>query len=157
MRITSYGNTIPSVSTVIHTSSPMTELFQHSTVHLFIHDQSFYERLSKCASHIVTLSIINDVRLHDASKIDGLEKFAIKSTAGSGCSFGIETNALFARRTGDSVLNTKKLDKLENDLEKLLKTVSHEGYIKSASPKIQAKHNDKVSHVEQLPFSFIRI
>lgn len=92
--------------------------------------------------------MIKDVKLHDPSKIDELEKFVIKSTAGFGCSFGIETNHLFEARNGESELNVKKMEKLENDLEKLLKTVSNEGYKKSASPKIQAKHSDKVSRAD---------
>lgn len=69
----------------------------------------------------------------------------IKSTAGHSCSFAIETNDLFESKKGHSDLNVKKLDKLENELDKLLKRVSNEGYIKSASPKVQAKHNERVS------------
>ncbi len=105
-----------------------------------------YERLSQFTSHIVTLGIIKDVKLHDPKKIAELEKFVIKSTAGHGCSFGIETNHLFeSKKGGESNLNVKKLDKLENELEKLMRTVSNEGYLKSASPKVQAKHSEKVS------------
>lgn len=69
----------------------------------------------------------------------------IKSTAGFECSFGIAVNHLFESKKDGSELNTKKLDKLENDLEKLLKTVSNEGYLKSASPKVQTKHSERVS------------
>lgn len=93
----------------------------------------------------MTLGIIKDVKLHHSSTIDELEKFAIKSTAGSECSFGIETNHLFEAKKGVSELNVKKLDKLEHELEKLLKRVSNEGYVKSASAKVQAKHSERVS------------
>lgn len=114
-------------------------------MHLFILNQSLYDRISEFATHIVTLGNIKDVKLHDSSKVDELDKFMVKSTAGSECSFGIETNHLFEGRKGESDLNAKKLDKLEKELEKLLKTTSNEGYIKSASPKVQAKHSERVS------------
>jgi len=92
----------------------------------------------------VTLGIIKDVKLYDSSRIDEIEKFVIKSTAGFECSFGIETNHLFESKKGESELNTKKLDRLQNDLEKLLNTVRNEGYLRSASPDVQAKHNERV-------------
>lgn len=114
-------------------------------MHLFVHNQSLHGRLSQFTSHIATLGIVKDVKLHDSSKIEELEKFVIKSTAGFECSFGIETNHLFESSTVVSELNTKKLEKLENDLEKLMKRVSNEGYQKSASPKVQAKHGERVS------------
>ncbi|KAJ6643552.1 Valine--tRNA ligase [Pseudolycoriella hygida] len=113
-------------------------------VHLFIHNQSLLERLHQFVPHIVTLGIIKDVKLNDSSMMNELEKFAIKSTAGFECSFGIETNHLFVSQTTNSELNIKKLDKLEKELAKLLKTVSNEGYLKSSSPAVQAKHNEKI-------------
>lgn len=79
--------------------------------------------------------------------VDELEKFVIKSTAGFECSFGIETNHLYESKKGESDLNTKKLDKLQNELEKLLNRVSNDGYLRSASPKVQAKHSERVSRV----------
>lgn len=77
--------------------------------------------------------------------VDEIEKFVIKSTAGFECSFGIETNHLFESKKGESELNAKKLDKLQSDLETLLNRVRNEGYLRSASPKVQAKHNERVS------------
>lgn len=124
-------------------------------MHLFTHNESLHERLSQFTAHIVTLGIVKDVKLHDSSKIEELEKFAIKSTAGFECSFGIETNNLFESKAGASELNAKKLDKLENELEKLLKTVSNEGYLKSASPKVQAKHSERVSGLSKTFLRFV--
>lgn len=159
MRITLSGSMILSVSAAREIEYNYSNFFQitayFSTVHLFIHDQSFYEQLQKFASNIVTLGLIKDVKLHDSSKIDELQKFVIKSTAGSGCSFGIETNHLFESKKEESDLNAKKLEKLEKDLDKLVKTVSNEGYVKSANSKIQAKHSDKVSRAEIRHFSFL--
>lgn len=44
----------------------------------------------------------------------------------------------------DYQINVKKLEKLQQELEKLTKTVSNEGYQKSASQKVKEKHFEKV-------------
>lgn len=90
------------------------------------------------------MALVNDVVLYDSTRIFELEKFVIKSTAGYECSFGIETNHLYEADNGTSELNTKKLKKLESELEKLLKRTSNKGYSESTPPEVQAKINEKV-------------
>lgn len=74
-------------------------------------------------------------------------KLVAKSTAGPMCSFGIEVenSKLLDNTKTISITNEKKQQKLEADLERLLKTVSNETYQKVASEKIQKQHGEKVS------------
>lgn len=97
-------------------------------MHLYVHDAALYERLRSFTSHIAKLALVNDVVLYDSSRIAELDKFVIKSTAGYGCSFGIETNEFYEADSGRSELNAKKLKKLESELEKLLARVSTKDY-----------------------------
>lgn len=117
-------------------------------MHLYSHNQSLYERLRSFIPHIAKLAMVNDVVLHDPSKIVELDKFVIKSTAGYQCSFGIETNHLYEADNGKSELNAKKLKKLETELESLLKRVSTKRFSESAPQEIQAKISAKVSECE---------
>lgn len=115
------------------------------SAHLFINDEQLFERLQRNHGNIKTLCLC-DIVIVRQSESRKMPHFVAKSTAGPLCSFGIEVDKYNCLETTDvlGVTNEKKQQKLEADLERLLKTVSNETYQKVASKKIQKQHVEKV-------------
>lgn len=110
-------------------------------VYLLVQSEDLQDLLENHCENIKVLSLTNRVQLMTNSKeFDSLD-MDIRSTAGHLCSFGIKTKEKLSVNLD---VNLKKLEKLENELEKLLKTVSTEGYKKSANEKVKTKHFAKV-------------
>lgn len=121
-------------------------LRKHDPVaHIFLQNQSFTKKVAQFVPDIVALTFVKDVKLYDSSMMDELEKFVIKSTAGSEVSFGIATKGRLEKKKEDLDLNTKKLERLEQELERLLERVSNEGFRRSASEDVQDRTNKRVS------------
>lgn len=111
--------------------------------YLFFENDSHFERALEHRLDIQSLTLCEDVILCNGSDDGGVE-FVAKSTAGHMCTFGIhvaEKNEALSER---HLANEKKLFKLEIDLNKLLVTVSREGYKKAANKQIQEKHLERV-------------
>lgn len=110
-------------------------------VYLLVQSKDLENLLKNHCENIKVLSLTNQVNLITDSREFDLLDLDIKSTAGHLCSFGIKTNEKLSVNLD---VNAKKLEKLENELEKLLKAVSNEGYKKSANEKVKVKHFAKV-------------
>lgn len=114
-------------------NSPIAYLFFDSDV---LHKLAIDHR-----QDIISLTLCNDVILSNQPDNKSIE-FIAKSTAGHICSIGIR--AIDTLSSKNLSLNSKKMLKLETELQKLLVTISKEGYKKSANQKIQEKHSEKV-------------
>uniref|UniRef100_A0A1Q3F3E0 valine--tRNA ligase n=1 Tax=Culex tarsalis TaxID=7177 RepID=A0A1Q3F3E0_CULTA len=95
------------------------------------------------------LTLCNGVVLHESVDRFEEEEFTVSSAASHVCSFGIVTNLergkkVPARERG----NSKKLLKLESELDRLLAAVGNEGYRKSASEAVQKKHAERIKQLQ---------
>ena len=117
---------------------------------MYIKDENLLELLAKHRENIETLTLTEDISINlenSNSEIIG-KSLSVKSTAGPLCTFYIQTNGEFDHTATNSAkqMNDKKQQKLEIELDKLLKTVAIEGYQRSATVKIQTRHQEKVSN-----------
>lgn len=116
-------------------------------MHLFISNDKLFRSLSEHRVNLRQLTLTNDIVLHSRDEItdSSFTNCIVKSTAGPMCSFGIEV-----QQKGDDFLlatnsvNVKKRAKMANDLDRLLRTVENVNYKKSANPKVQKQHREKV-------------
>jgi valyl-tRNA synthetase len=120
-------------------------------VHILVNQTTLQQLLESHLTNIRALCLVNDVILHTDEQNFAQNKFVARSTAGHDCLFGIATSTdadsspEINQKTAS--INTKKLKKLEQDLEKLLKTVQNEGYAERASAEVQKRHAEKISKV----------
>ncbi|XP_039437405.1 valine--tRNA ligase [Culex pipiens pallens] len=98
------------------------------------------------------LTLCNGVVLHESEDRFKEQRFTVSSAASHVCSFGIVTNL---ERGGERVVasgkdsgNSKKLVKLESELDRLLAAVGNEGYRKSASEAVQKKHSERIKQLQ---------
>ncbi|XP_055376738.1 valine--tRNA ligase [Condylostylus longicornis] len=115
-------------------------------VYLFANSNEAFELLNEYKDIISTLSQISELFLFKDS--DDIKKFNYVSTAGHLCSFGIKTNEIIVKSNDNSSINIKKLTRLENDLKKLMITISSEGYKRSVNETVQSKHLERIKHLE---------
>ncbi|KAL1403163.1 hypothetical protein pipiens_019487 [Culex pipiens pipiens] len=98
------------------------------------------------------LTLCNGVVLHESEDRFKEQRFTVSSAASHVCSFGIVANL---ERGGERVVasrqdsgNSKKLVKLESELDRLLAAVGNEGYRKSASEAVQKKHSERIKQLQ---------
>jgi valyl-tRNA synthetase len=120
-------------------------------VHILVNQLDLQQLLQLHLTNIRALCLVSDVVLHTNEENFAKNKFVARSTAGHDCLFGIVTSTAAVgsaeiNQKPDKI-NTKKLKKLEQDLEKLLKTVDNEGYAERASVEVQRRHAEKISKV----------
>ena len=114
------------------------------SVHILSKTSDYQEILRKHKDTINCLALCTNVHLVGSAEFEATN-FLAKSTAGHLCSFGISSIEDSSNKTKMSnTINEKKLLKLQEDLDKMMKIVENAGYKKSASPKIQQKHLEKV-------------
>lgn len=111
--------------------------------YLFFENDSYFDRALEHRQDIQALTLCDDVILCNGPDDGGVE-FVAKSTAGHMCSFGIHVTEKYDALAELQFTNEKKLVKLETDLNKLMVTVSREGYKKAANKQIQERHLERV-------------
>lgn len=126
------------------------------TIHVHIvGDEALLQRLRlQHGVNIRTLCKSADVRFSDQPLLD-VAALVAQSTAGAHCQFGIElaaggageTGGLPATRRTTTTVNERKQQKLQQDLDRLERTVANDGYRRSASAKVQRLHGEKVCNV----------
>lgn len=93
-------------------------------------------------STIKTLSMSDHMEIIDNAESFSNFEFVAQTTSSDLCSIGILAS-IDSLKIKPNV-NVKKIEKLENDLRKLLERVSNPGYNESASEVVKEKHNEKV-------------
>jgi valyl-tRNA synthetase len=130
-------------------------------VHILINTQEHLPLVQSHLHNIKVLSLVNKVVIHTNESEFNQQSFVAKSTAGHDCTFGIVVTSRCDNTEINNKINMKKLQKLEIDLEKLLKTISNEGYAQMAPEKTQKRHVEKVIldmecvHVDMISFCFV--
>lgn len=119
--------------------------------HLFFDNEMLHELAIEHRQDIKSLTMCDDIILSNKPDNRSIE-FVAKSTASHMCSIGISARCSDTLSNQVLSLNSKKLLKLEKELQKLLLTISQEGYKKSANQKIQEKHLEKVDIITNLNF-----
>lgn len=107
---------------------------------------------------IRVLSLCASIRLTDqplSALLDDTTLIA-QSTSGAHCTFGIQVSGEAGRQLRHSdpavvSVNERKQQKLEQDLQRLERTVEAEGYRRSASAKVKQQHAEKV-HTHTLKY-----
>ncbi|XP_062542934.1 valine--tRNA ligase [Armigeres subalbatus] len=128
--------------------SPTPIARKHDPVlHILAKSDPLAALLQRHADNIRQLTLSSGVVLHRNEADFNSETFATKSTASHVCSFGIVTNSALPAAPGAGGGNSKKLVKLETELERLLGTVNNEGYRKSASETVQTKHAERIKQL----------
>lgn len=117
-------------------------------VHIHISDATLLRRLQQHhADDIRVLSRCAGVRLSGEPLTACAAPLIAQSTAGPLCTFGIEMIgvAATAAATGSpATVNERKRDRLEQDLQRLERTVANEGFRRAASERVQRQHDEKV-------------
>ncbi|XP_055624035.1 valine--tRNA ligase [Toxorhynchites rutilus septentrionalis] len=121
-------------------------------VHIYSKSDQLRELIQRQLSCVQQLTLSNGVQLYDDERSFDGRKMTAKSTASHLCSFGLTTNLSeelkqSAPESGEISGHTKKMRKLESELEKLVNTVSREGYKKFASEEVQKKHLEKINNL----------
>lgn len=123
--------------------SPVPIARKHDPVlHILSKSDTITTLLQRHADNVRALTFCSDVVLHRDEAEFSSQRFTTKSTASHVCSFGVVTNQASSQPAGTG--NSKKLAKLETELQRLLDTVNNEGYRKSAVEAVQKKHAERV-------------
>ncbi|CAD7082003.1 unnamed protein product [Hermetia illucens] len=117
-------------------------------IHLFPKSPEAFKLVERFKDHIQTLCLANGIVINSTTSEKREKDFNLVSTASHLCSFAIFTNQILQKNDKVDAVNTKKLAKLQSNLQKLLKTISSDGYQKSASKEIQRKHLEKIKEIE---------
>lgn len=119
-----------------------------SEIQLLVKSPAHVNFLQRHIEDIKVLTFTDDLLI--TTNVEAFEKedFIAVSTAGHLCSFGIRTLDKKSDKIGNS-LNHKKYFKLEGELSTLMNVVSHEGYQKKASEKVQLKHREKIEKLKK--------
>ncbi|EAT33621.1 AAEL014099-PA [Aedes aegypti] len=130
--------------------SPTPIARKHDPVlHILTKSDTLDALLQRHVDNIRQLTLNSGVVLHRNEAQFNAQSFTTKSTASHVCSFGIVTNLVSstAKSPPAGSGNSKKMVKLETELERLLGTVNNEGYKKSASEAVQKKHAERIKQL----------
>ncbi|XP_058054335.1 valine--tRNA ligase isoform X2 [Anopheles bellator] len=129
---------------------------KHNPVaHIYVRRSGLYDLVHSQESIIRQLTLCHNVLLHtEEASFDRLRpNFAVQSSVNHECTVGVVADGLdFSSKDNGGVAmatHTKKVQKLEAEIEKLCKTVNNEGYRKSASEAVQKKHQERLKELQK--------
>ncbi|XP_055607364.1 valine--tRNA ligase [Uranotaenia lowii] len=119
-------------------------------LHILSKTDQLTSLLQRHLANVQQLTLCDGVQLHRSE--DSFEKlsFTANSTASHECCFGVVTNLTGSQENADQKRGTgvsKKLLKLESELDRLLATVNNEGYRTRANESVQKKHSEKINQL----------
>uniref|UniRef100_A0A182T9B4 valine--tRNA ligase n=1 Tax=Anopheles maculatus TaxID=74869 RepID=A0A182T9B4_9DIPT len=120
-------------------------------VHIHAKTRELAELLDTQRDTIQQLTHCNGIVLHGNERsFNDAPQFVAKCAPSHHCIIGIVAESLDQRKVATAGDGSKKmLAKLDEEIEKLLKTIGNEGYKKSASESVQKRHQEKLTRLQQ--------
>uniref|UniRef100_A0A182R972 valine--tRNA ligase n=1 Tax=Anopheles funestus TaxID=62324 RepID=A0A182R972_ANOFN len=121
-------------------------------VHIHAKARELAELLQTQQDTIQQLTHCNGIILHANERAFNKVPFAVKCAPSHNCIVGIvaeSMDAVMCRGNSAGDGSKRMLAKVDAEIEKLLKTISNEGYKKSASEDVQKRHQEKLNRLQQ--------
>ncbi|XP_070501915.1 valine--tRNA ligase [Chironomus tepperi] len=116
-----------------------------SSIIIHVDNENHEKFLNNNLNHMLHLTFSENLKIITDRSIFDSEQFDMTLTANHMCSFGIKIlESRDKSNASDEAINTKKLKKLEDELQNMLNVVSKDGYKEKANEKVQQKHRDKI-------------
>ncbi|XP_037932617.1 probable valine--tRNA ligase, cytoplasmic [Teleopsis dalmanni] len=121
-------------------------------LYLYAQNDGAKNMLNKHLSQIKALTMVDTVDLDVVTDALEANTFNFYSTGGHLCVFGLTVNETYQAQTDKlefgMEINKRKLEKLQAELQRYRLRVNNEGFMKSASKKVQEKSLEKIKQLE---------